>query len=503
MRKLSHYIRQSSFPWWLAGGGSLLLSLWRLLTLDVINPDGICYLQSAHTVVQQHTLAMQVCDQSGWPFYQVLIGGFSLLTGWQVGVSAAVLDSLLSLVSVLSFVAIVFHLSGNRSVRWLGIATILLAHHFNAFRADVIRDHGYWAFYLLSIYTLLCFQGERDPRKRRGLAFAWSGALLMATLFRLEGIVFLVLLPCWLVLTEPHERKTRIKTFLLLNSVLFVSVSLVCLWLLSHPVHSLGRLEYLIFQLTHGVQSMWHHWQQASSALGRHVLNVYSARDASLVLGLDLSGYYVACLLDVLTIGYFLPVLYAFAKRHLGMPKESRGLLLAYVAVNFLITAFFLAENFFLARRYLMAMALTLMFWVPFALQDLIRQWPRRRWSLVLAIALIAICSAGGIVQFGTSKKYLREAGDWLALHTPPSAHVYSNVPVVLYYSQHAGNQVFARQPALQEIIGTGGHWRQYDWLALKVGAGTNLSLPFAPVAVFRNARGDQVRIYYVNQEGL
>lgn len=503
MRQLKSCVRQPWFPWAFAGVVSLFLSLLRLLTLDVINPDGICYLQSAETVMKQHTLAMQVCEQSGWPFYQVLIGGLSLLTDWQVSVSAGVLDSLLSLVSVLAFVAIVYRLSGNRLVRWLGIATILLAHHFNAFRADVIRDHGYWAFYLVSLYCLIRFQGTNVSSERQRFALGWSTALVVATLFRLEGIFFLVLLPCWVLLEEGFHRKIRLQPFLELSALPLVMLLLAGLWLLWHPVHSLGRIEYLVFQLTQGVQWMMRHWTQASSALGQYVLNGYSARDASLVLALALSGYYIACLLDVLTIGYFVLAIYAFAKRRSGMPPEKGRVLLAYVMVNFLITAFFLAQNFFLARRYLMAMALTLMFWIPFALRNLIQEWPKRRWPLVLAVSVILVCAAGGIVQFGTSKKYVREAGNWLALHAAPSARLYSNERAVLYYSRHAGEMLFASQPTLSSVIGPEGASRQYDWLALRLDARSEVLLPEPPVCVFQNARGDQVRIYHVNQEGL
>jgi hypothetical protein len=391
-------------------------------------------------------------------------------------------------------------LTPSKRIHLLALATILLAHHFNVFRADILRDHGYWAFYLFSVYWLLRYFKSRSRKEEQYSALLWSSSLLVASLFRLEGIIFLVILPCMAFGMPGQKMKNRIRTFLQLNSLLFfVLVLVLVLWML-HPVQSFGRLDYLFFQITKGCQMLMRHWHQASTVMGQQVLSVYSARDASLVLMLALGGYYLVSLVDVLTLGYFVLAAYAMVLR---LPDKSPGnsqVLWPYVAINFLITVFFLAQNFFLSRRYLMAMALTLMLWVPFAIENLIRQWRVRRWPVILAVVVIVTCSLGGFIQFGTSKKYLREAGEWLALHTSPNARLYSNDSVLLYYSTHAGNSLFDSRPSLQAIE-TNNAWRQYDWLAIRTRQEDEVKIPLSPVQVFHNSRHAEVRIYRVSQE--
>jgi hypothetical protein len=59
---------------------SIFLSLDGYLRATVINPDGICYLQSAAAISSLGVHgAMQLCGQAHWPFYSILIFGLSSL----------------------------------------------------------------------------------------------------------------------------------------------------------------------------------------------------------------------------------------------------------------------------------------------------------------------------------------------------------------------------------------------------------------------------------------
>ena len=75
---------------------------------------------------------------------------------------------------------------------WFALGVILLSHQFNSVRQYIVRDHGFWAFYLVSLYFLLKYVEDVSWKN----ALAWSASLLMATLFRIEGAIFLLTLPC-------------------------------------------------------------------------------------------------------------------------------------------------------------------------------------------------------------------------------------------------------------------------------------------------------------------
>ena len=78
---------------------------------------------------------------------------------------------------------------------WLAAGVILLSHELNSVREYIIRDHGFWTFYLSSLFFLLRF--FKKPIKSYALGFSLS--LAIATLFRVEGSLFLLFLPFYLL----------------------------------------------------------------------------------------------------------------------------------------------------------------------------------------------------------------------------------------------------------------------------------------------------------------
>ncbi len=493
---------------------SILLSFWAAIKTSVINPDGICYLQSAQAMDQGFLIAVHLCAQAEWPFYSVLIFGLVKLTHLSYLTAAYTLNGLFSLITVIAFIAIVNTLTTKNRVIWLAGFVILLAHNFNNIRMDIVRDHGFWAFYLLSLlYFLRYFQvsvpdAPLEKRCRRSyLALLWGFTLLTAGIFRVEGILFLLLLPFTLFLDGRQSIKGRLIGFLQLNTITLFGIVVVLCWTLLHPGQHLSRLGEVQFQLMHGIQQFITSFENTRNALATHVLSVYSQRDANVILaGMLVSWYLIYAISNVSAI-YAVLIVYAWFKKITKFDRGSRLVLGAYILVNVLITMAYLVENMFLAKRYLIALSLVLMLWVPFALNDLIAQWRTRKWPFVLALFFIAIYAFGGIFDMGSSKKYIRQSGDWLATHAPENAKIYSNDYQLLYYSNHMGNAIFTEGREFEKLSKIAqGQWRQFDYLALRIGKNASMAdasvieeIKLQPVIIFQNNRGDQVRIYEVH----
>lgn len=151
------------------------------------------------------------------------------------------------------------------------------------------------------------------------------------------------------------------------------------------------------------------------------------------------------------------------------------------------------------------------MLWVPFALNTLVKAWEARTvkpWALPLVALLVLLSSLGGIFDFGHSKAYMRNAGEWLSTHTLENALIYSNDYQVMYYSQRFGNDIFQKiKEYSDESTVANGHWKDYDYLVIRLNkkdfAAANSwtrELSMAPLQVFTNDRGDQVRIYKIEE---
>lgn len=270
-----------------------------------------------------------------------------------------------------------------------------------------------------------------------------------------------------------------------------------------HPNQSLGRLTEIQFQLIHGVTQLVDAFHRSTEALATHVLNSFSMHDAGIIFICMLTGWYLINVFSNVSLIYGLLILYAWWKK-INFNFSERLAIWAYISINVLITVIFLIENMFLAKRYLIALSLVLMLWVPFALEKFIANWRIRKWPLVLILFLIGIYGVTGIFSLGYSKKYIRTAGDWLAVHTPTDAKIYSNDLQLLFYARHMGNEIFTQGHAFENLNSIAhGQWQQYDYLAVRIAKNAKVleEIPLIPIKTFQNKRGDQVLIYQVHQK--
>jgi hypothetical protein len=327
----------------------------------------------------------------------------------------------------------------------------------------------------------------------------WSAALVVATLFRVEGVIFLVLLPmlAW------FRPECRLIQFLQLNLPVLAAIAATLIYLGLHQqtTLNLSRFSELLFQVKHGCQVLIQTYNDKSTALAHAILNGYSERDAKLVFGVMLLAWYSVCVITNLSIIYALLAIFAYRKKLLPLDKPASQVFLGYILVNVVITAPFLVEYLFLSKRYLIALSLLLLVWVPFGLAAL---WEQQRRALTVITGALVIGSAlGGIIDFGYSKSYIRDAGLWLASNAPSDAAIYSNDFQVLFYSNHFGNTVFAKAGEYKDLaVLNANQWRQYDYLAVQVNRrdpAKTLALQqlnLVPTKIFANRRGDAVLIY-------
>lgn len=486
---------------------SLILSSWMSIHESVINPDGICYLQTAATISQTGLRAAStLCDQAKSPFYSAMIYGVKYWSHLSFLTSAWVLNGALSLLSVISFIYLVSLLGGNKRQLWLAAAVILFAHEFASVREYIARDHGFWAFYLLSLTYLLQYFRTQHWQ----YAVLWSASMLIAALFRIEGVMFLLFMPFIAWCFTGRSLIARLRLFLQMNTLTFGLILFAIVFSAKHnsSVPNLARLTEVWAQLTHGLATLTDHFHIAATGLAQHVLSPYAAKDASLVLSLLLIAWYIFSVVASMSLLYAFLALVAWRGRLLPLDKAAKLVLWGYVIVNVVVTGIYLAENLFISKRYLFALALIFMLFVPFALEKIFQQRNQYQIFATVVFVLFALSAFSGIHHFGYSKTYLRGAGDWLAQNVPQQAALYTNDVQVMYYSQHFGNDIFAKSKSFADVATiTGGQWRQYDYLALRINQHESANtavlseIHLTPMKVFANKRGDKVAIYKIDHQ--
>ncbi len=480
---------------------SLGLSLWINLHEYVVNPDAICYLQSAASVKDGLYAAIHICDQAKWPLYAFIIYYFSIIAHLSTQTSAYVIDAIFSAITVITFMSIVHFIVPRVRVVILAAIVILLAHEFNSIRQYIVRDHGFWAFYLMSIFAMLHFFQDLKWR----YAFAWSLCIGIATLFRVEGALFYLLAPLVSFFDCRHRFLQRVYAFIKLNLITICGISVFATIFAIHPHLQLTRVGELQFQIMHGSDFVVQHFSELKQSFAKNILTADSANEAGVVLFLMFASWYLYSVVMNLSVIYTFLVVYGWVKKSITTERTVYPVLFAYIAINVLITAVFLAEHMFLSKRYLIAMSLVLMFWVPFALDMILDRW--KKWCMGLLLFIMLVSSLGGILDFGYSKKYIYDAGQWLSENAPANASIYSNDYQVLYYSHHFGNDIFDKAREYNDLNAlNNGVWKQFDYLAIRVTKNEESTITivmkqinFPLVKEYSNKRGDQVKIFRRN----
>jgi len=489
---------------------SIVLSYFIGYRNHVINPDGICYLLSAQIVGSAPIKdVMHLCPQSQWPFYSALIYALAQLSHFSYSASAHIINGIFSLISIGMFIAIIKELGGNRRILWLAAFVVLFSHQFNVLRDNIIRDHGFWAFYLISFYCLLKY--FREPKWTTALV--WNASLMMATLFRIEGIIFLLGMPFISWFHVNGSFKERTKLFFTLNSPLIFICFLFVAWQLFHTqqgLQKLGRVGEVINQLQNGFFILADRYQKIKGAITYYnILPSESRADAGAIILMGLITWYLYNVAITLSWGYAALLFYAWMKRTILFSPKSSRVVWGYILINLIMTLVFLAEHLFISKRYLVALTLILMIWVPFALNDLIQKWGnlRPRVFLIIASFFIFASALSGVVEFGQSKLYIRSAGNWLADNVPANASLYVNDFQLMYYSDHFGTHIFELLPKYLNIYSVSqGQWKKYDYVALRLHKKEDGELKvlmnelagLTPVKEFSNQRGNRVVVYKI-----
>ncbi|HDS16626.1 MAG TPA: hypothetical protein ENN66_08500 [Proteobacteria bacterium] len=489
---------------------SVILSLWTSFTGGTINLDGILYISVAERLQQGNFGS--AAELYNWFFYPLCIAGISQLTGFALETAAFLLTAFFSALLTYAFLACV-RLFENSERVLLWAALIIVFHPvLMEDRCEIIRDHGYWGFYLLALFFILRFSHSGRWREVLG----WWGSMLLATMFRVEGLLFMLLLPLsmlWQRRPSPQRWYFFAKTQLI-NLIFFVS-AMIFLQSTKNPGAKLlewGRLGDALALGEKFYRALNGGLAQRSEMLEK-VLYPYSQNYAGAVLILIPLVIFLHKLLATLTPVY-VGVLGCRPWRYLRRLNHDLLIVLIWtMLLNAAILLVFVFAEYYLQRRFAYPLGITLLLLLPFIFDAYFLLWrsgkrilPLKRWLLYPAAVFLVIQSLGGFLSWpGNSDYFIKEAGLWLKDNLPPHESLYSNNPKLYYYSGRMDGYWEKRPLRLKfsAALLQEKPWPDKAYIALWVsrhfpGSTAEISreLEREPVKVFSNRRHDRVIIY-------
>lgn len=476
---------------------SVALSIYAIRSDPIIDDDGILYLETAQAFID--TDARAAFALYNWPFYSWLISLVQRTTSLGLETSGHVLNSFFLALLALVFVSFVKEVGGTRGVLTVAAIVFLVHPKIYGYRSFLTRDAGYWLFYLAAVLLFLRF--FRQPTWK--FAVAWVTSISIATLFRIEGAVVLLLLPLALLIKPECERRAR--------------------WAM------LGRAytPHLVLALILGAMYWFSEWRETgrlfepmdikrlsklgmlfdakARALSGAILNKYSNDYAYAGVLATLAVILTATVIKGLTLPYCVLALHGGISRAFTVDRGTLTVLAWSAVLNLVTLAVFLADNFYLTGRVIIPLTLILMLAVPFSVAALYQNWRdrRMRWAFPAACAALFYLAADSLIATGPTKTFVRDAGLWLKANAGSDALVYTNQQKLVYYSNQ--RRLLDHEVTWEETMQfvNSGSWKNYDYLAVSVSRKEpeqaqwleeKLGLP--PVARFVNNRNDQVVIF-------
>ena len=487
---------------------SVFLSIWTVAIDDVINNDGIAYIRAAELWSSgDWQAAISVWK---WPFYPWLI----MLVGDSLGISyktsGHALNTVFFSLVVVLFVYTVRSFGGRSRLVTLMAMVIALAHPaFNEYRAFLIRDPGYLAAYLFAVYSFAQYRWQ--PRFRYSLIAIAS--LLVASLFRVEGLVFLFAVPVLLLMS--HSGSTRWPWLRYLISLLLILILGAALggWFL---VTADGPVGLLVIE--EPISVFAEGWDQIRAGvtkklviLQQEFLGPYSAGYAYLLFALTAVTVIGSSIVSELAIPYAILIGYGIYKRVLIHDQQLQRLWFSLIAINAAILAVFALIMLFLAPRYPLAMAITMLITAPFVFERLIKDVQKKQIKK-LGWVILTICliwglgeSYSGVSNFSRNL-HLRDAGYWLYEKTKnTSGPILTNNRRIAFYASVRGERevitidntmVTTDLSELVKEMGSDFAGIRIQRSDTRLESELNKVIKLEPVTILDNGHGDRVLLY-------
>lgn len=442
------YLAASNSPVAVAFIGSLILSLVAVLGVVTVGKDAAFYLDIARQASEQGTgVALERFD---WPWFVLLLAGTYKILGLTPEV-AAYLWCGLFMAGACALLVDVVRQRAPHAV-WWAVLIVLAMPAFNQFRADILREFGFWFFSVLALWLALRWQVSRGFGKAAGVVVS----IMAAALFRLEAVLLLPALALWQLpaLLRPGQRRGALQLYLLLIGLAGLGVLglLAAVQLFGFPT---DRLAYYASLLN--PQELLKSFNILAGQFGDSLTNKYSRDEAGQIVFFGLMAALLIKFIQLL--GPFSLLLLDRCSWNRLRDAASHFSLFGWaVLLYFLVLLLFFIQQQFVNSRYLSFLNLLAVPTLALLLAACAERRPRLKKLFVLVVLMVMVAN---VVSLGAKKTHYVEAGKWVGENLPPQARIYYDDGRIAYYAGRG----YVFSPPRQSMVDTP---EQFDYLLIE-----------------------------------
>lgn len=411
---------------------SMFLAGWmQYIQHGWINPDSVLYLEQARLIaLGDWRGAIKVFN---WPLYGACIATVHKISGLGIHQSAQVLNVMFFGMATASFLTIIQLAGGGTRVMLAGTLLLFSGQYLVGDVLEMLmRDEGFWAFYLASLVFFIRYM----QHSRLSDALLWQAYIIIATLFRIEAICYLMGLPLSLLFMHEISWKSRLKRTLNAYSIAIVGFFVIFAAIFlseSLSISNFGRLQE-VFTL-HLYQEFTQKLFTQAQLMSSQVLGKYLEEYA--VTGLLLIFVYAIIAKTISATGIFAAVFAGFTLKNRGKNIEPKAyLVLKATAIIALVSmALIIVKVFVLSGRYVAGLSWILLILGAFYFASL-HTSKDKKIALIASLVVIALCL--GLVKNILPKRqgynYMQDAATWLKQHNSEQKLVFYNESRMRYY---------------------------------------------------------------------
>ena len=487
--------------------GASLNSIWCIYIDDVVNNDAVEYIRAAERFAVRDWAGAFAVHQ--WPFFSALMW----VTGRVFGISYEAAGYLLNSVffsAASVFFVLVVHAFGGTTRRLVSFAVLLAVLHpsFNEYRAYIIRDGGFLAFYLLGLFLLI-----RSTSHHRFTVFALAGlSFLIAGAFRIEGVIFVMSLPLLAWAAGKFKLRSSLAR-IVVGLMAALVIAIVAGWWfvgVSSGLHATSLFFEPYQLLASGWTSFTEGFEEKVLFLQAHYLPSYAAHFAGVIAVLTAGIILIALITSQVTVPWVACILWG----RLGLNFRFLGhhhdrLWIVVIGIHVFILSAFVLTQFFVTPRYPLGLSMTVLAVVPFVLNGLNLEWDSLRMKRVRHViaALLFLWAAGeslsGLDNV-TRANALKSAGMWLADRATTAGSLVTNDRRVAYYAgRHNDSKYIQLDSRKMYFQLRKNRWPDATWIAIRLRRDDEAylvdffdGLSKRPVKIFDAGAGDRVFIF-------
>lgn len=402
-----------------------------------VNPDSLHYFESARLFAAgQWKEALQVWN---WPLYPLCIATVHKITSLGIHVSAQILNAVFFGLTTFSFMHII-RLGGGRQLTMAAGALILFSSQYIV--GDVLemlmRDEGFWAFYLTGLVFFIRFYQQQRFRD----ALLWQLCAITATLFRIEAITYLVLLPLLFLFCCNFSFKQRFRHLFASHALnIFLALALILAIVLHGDLSmkNFGRLQE-VFTLNL-YDELTRKLFANAAVMSELVLEKYLEEYA--IQGLLLTFIYVVIIKTITTTGLFNFIMAIFAINNRSILVESKTfqVLKAVAMISLLNMALIITKVFVLSSRYVVGLAFILMIFTAFQFAKILKnnkqsseQKNKNKWLGIALVVFMLLSLVKNILPKAEGYNYMQDAVAWVKSQNTENKPVFTDESRITYY---------------------------------------------------------------------